>query len=254
MKLSRIENKAQFDEIAAKFKIQRFLFVDGGLPSEQWEPISKQQRLLLLECQSHGPKSSGNTVASLLVPSQILPSQPSISVIMEKNLNKLIVQFNALGLLTCCRWMSEVFRNLLLTFAPDASEEYTLQALMEDFQHEVFSIVLQQETGELMQTLETQENPAPSSNRLNLEKDLVRKREALLVHLENQKALLVKIVACLEIVTQGQSELLPLKAQVVSFLKVCNEPVSSDPFKNQNLNTLLSTFAKNLNAALVFTQ
>ncbi len=240
MKTSRIETKEQFDQLMRASPAQRFLFVDGSAPSEQWDAISLQQRMLILHCQRPGV-----SIAHILIPNQ--PLEKPISVIMERNLNRLITQFNALGWLTCCRWLCEVFKQLLVTFAPDDSAEYTLQALMEDFQHSVLSIMLQQETGELIATLAKQEQSG--ANPLDLEKTLVRKREALIEHLEDQKNLLDKMVACLNSIASDHPQLLGLKAQIVSFLDAYHEPISADPAKNQRNGALLSAFANQLNAA-----
>lgn len=240
MKTSRIESKESFEKLFAASHKQRYLFVDSATPSENWNAIGEEQRILVLHCQRPGV-----SLAQILIPHQRM--EKPLSVIMERNLNHLITQFNALGWLTCCRWLCEVFKNLLVTFAPDDSAEYTLQALLEDFQHSVFSIVLQQETNELIATLAKQEQSGP--NPLELEKELVRKREALLEHLTDQKNLLDKMIVCLNSITPDHPQLVGLKGQITSFLVAYGEPISADPAKNPNNLTLLAAFANQLNAA-----
>ena len=130
----------------------RCLCVDESSIVNDWDLIREQHRQLAYGTFKNFPDVS---IAHLLIPAKHTePPEEAPSIILERKLKQVLAQFNALAWLTIYRWFWGVSERYESMFHPTDSEEYTLHAYLEDFRHQVFSIVLRQEIAEMLEAME----------------------------------------------------------------------------------------------------
>lgn len=141
----------------------------------------------------------------------------------KKLISQLLKQFNAEGWLTYCNWFNERCEQLTRTFRSEDSEEYQLQALLEDFSHEVKSSLLYDLQQNLIKNILEQEIALASDDRdriLSLEKLIVAARIQLFSDLEIQSALLTRIADGIQKIEEMHPEFSSLKRQAILLDKI----------------------------------
>lgn len=155
---------------------------------------------------------------------------------LQKALKKLLHQFNAEAWHLYCQWLAEDIKPILAAFQPEASEEYQLQGLLEDFLHEVYSGLLIDIKKEMRGCLVDQEKALDQKDQSAIytaETHLVTCKDTLLRMIQLQAALLRKIYEGIVQIEDLHADLKSLKLKtfalyklVVSQIEVGLEPLN----------------------------
>lgn len=185
--------------------------------ASEWDLVQEQHRRLLKFTAEH---STEFQIAHLCFPMEEVRfhHEETFSDFDKKRIMQLLKQFNTEAWLVYCRWFNQECEHIVGTFYAEDSEEYQLQALLEDFSHEVRSPLLidrQQaivdamiEQGRLIEAGRTE-------GLLDLEKRAVSARMELLSDLQVQNDLLKLIVEGIQKIEGVHPELLSLKRQAM---------------------------------------
>jgi hypothetical protein len=133
---------------------------------------------------------------------------------LQKALKKLQNQFNAQAWQIYCQWMAEEINPILAAFQPEDSEEYQLQARLEDFIHEVYSGLMNDLKVEIAALLDDQEDAFLKKNQeflRTVETHLAECRERLVRLMQMQANLLLDIYEGIGKIEDLHAELIPLK-------------------------------------------
>lgn len=138
----------------------------------------------------------------------------SISNYLLKMCSKLVLQFNHEAWATYCDWIGEEIVMTLARFQPEDSEEYQLQARLEDFLHEIRSTLLRDQRQMLQQVIRgeyaiLQKNDNESLKQI--EKEIILCRDNILNLLSAQRELLLSVHRGIEKIETLHPELIPLK-------------------------------------------
>lgn len=180
-----------------------------NIPKDEWSIIRQQHCLFATEL------SPSVSIAHLCLPTPRLLIKESMKqpVVQSRIFSRLLHQFNAEGWLTYCSWLSDDVAMVLEKIEPEASEEYTLQALLESFLHEVHSSILKRIRQDIQGALLEEAAIPHTGNKellLTLEKRIVIGREKMEELLKTQENLLWDIKETIAKI-DNHSELLDLK-------------------------------------------
>jgi hypothetical protein len=261
MVAKRIESRIDIEELASKLRSSlagrgplRCLVIDEASLIYDWDAIQKQHRQLACVAEKEFPDIS---IAHILVPAQAASQEGSeVSHYMEINLQKLIEQFNVLGWLTLCRWFWDCCERQESRIDLTASEEYTLQARLEDFRHQVFSLLLQEEKADLLSMLETgrmAEEKGDVRQVMGIEKAIVMEREKLRVYLLEQKKLLEQIIGGVKLIELKHVELKEFREMAEELLWCCGAIISVNGAGNSVLKERFRRLAEKLGAVVILT-
>lgn len=194
----------------------RVLSCQVNTPEDEWELIQKQHRQLVTlnnEWQGQG------SIAHLNFP--IISKNPEEEFV-AKAITKLYRQLNIEGWTLYSDWLNEEIEKVLKTFKPEAVDEYQLQARLEDFKIETYSLFSKEIKKELNHTLmsmmriEEDQKKEREMTLFSLEKRVVSLREHLRKGLQIKYVLLNEIVKGISVIEVAHPELVPLKS--MSFL------------------------------------
>lgn len=186
-----------FEPLRAK---NRVASLQLNLPGDDWPFIQSQHHSLA-------------RVAGLSIPHFCLPipsfskDSPPISEFTQTALDKLILQFNTEAWSIYCKWASEEMENRLRDFKPEDSEEYQLQARLEDFLHEVRSQFLFDLEQALISAMRSQDAATDEESFFEMEKAVASCRYQLQEFLATQANLLGLIVEGISIIQEMHPEL-----------------------------------------------
>lgn len=183
----------------------------------EWDIVQEQHRRLLKFTAGH---SSEFQIAHFCFPMEDarFHHDETFSDFDKKSMLQLLKLFNAEGCLVYCRWLNQECERVVRTFYPEDSEEYQLQALLEDFSHEVRSPLLIDRQQAIVNAMIEEEKiieAGRTEGLLDLEKRAVSARMELLSDLQVQNDLLKLIVEGIQKIEGMHPELLPLKRQAM---------------------------------------
>lgn len=164
---------------------------------EEWPFIKEQHRCLLNANQTH---ASALAIAHISLPTERVFFKVTprfMSPFLQHKLKHLLQQFNAEATCMYYTWVCEEIEEMLKKFKPEAGEEYTLQAILEDFCHEVHSGFLKMYMQEISEAAIGQgklDLTKDKDKMFELEKIVVAGRMRLLPVMQYQCTLLKKII------------------------------------------------------------
>lgn len=123
-----------------KDRALRISVMQLSLVENEWTDVLRQHSALIAD-QSKCP----GTIAHISLPTEPLYGKPIAETVPDyliKLFSKLLLQFNGEAWTAYCQWVGEEIAEVLATFKPEDSEEYQLQARLEDFLHEIRSTIL----------------------------------------------------------------------------------------------------------------
>lgn len=204
----------------------RLSVIQPGLVGIEWEQLQAQHASLVKVANDKGIE-----VAHLCHPTEAfyLANDPEqFSEFAQKSLNRLLHDFNTEALIQYIAWLNEESEKLLAGFEPEASEEYQLQARLEDLSHEVHSTMLKSVRVSLDELAISREKASSNGSPealLELEKKLIIHREQLGQMLGVQRQLLHDIIQGVGKIEEMHPELSPLrnKSQLLHQFIRCNQ-------------------------------
>lgn len=193
----------------------RLAVLQLGSVGTEWEQVQGEHGVLLEA--GKGMPGGAAAVAHLCHPTEALflatdPGQ--FSEFAQRSLMRILDDFNAEAWIAYIAWFNEDAEHMLRGFAPEASEEYQLQARLEDLRHEVHSHLLQSIKDEIYQAATGRAQVVAQGDRgalLTLEKGLLLSREHLKKQLVGQHRLLHAIAEGIAKIESAHPELIPLK-------------------------------------------
>jgi len=208
----------------------RIVSIQFSQVGNEWNLVQEQHRNLLIFSTSH---PSEHQIAHLCFPLEFagLHKKEVYSDFNKKLILQLLKQFNAEAWLSYCGWFNEGCEQITRTFRFDASEEYQIQALLEDFSHEVHSPLLydlQQSIIKNMLEEDVAIKAGDYDRLLSLEKLLVSTRMQLLSDLQTQSELLTRIVDSIQKIEEMHPELLTLQRQAILLNQILLNHFSSN--------------------------
>lgn len=224
----RIETEEALDKLVSRIKHKaetkpcRCLCIDHSSLLTEWDAVINQHRLLMGAARKFGDVS----IAHILVPRK--EEQP-VADFTRIRLERVLSTFNALAWVTIFRWFWDDCAGVVDSIKLTSSEEYTLQAVFEDFRHEVFSIVLGQVMDELIAAVENgyvSEQQLDMRKRLEDEKTVVKRRDKLWDLAGEQRRLLDKMREGILIIEEKHRELLPIREAIEELTKTFDGSLS----------------------------
>lgn len=181
---------------------------------DEWDLIQNQQRVLI-KMKRENPSSFDFAHLSFPTEHAFLRRDPkAISEFTQKTIARLHQQMNNEAWLVYCQWLNEEVETVLKTFQPEASEEYQLQARLEDLGHEVHSHLLIASRGSIATAILEKEEAIAKGERerlFALEKAIVAGREQLKRSLEAHSEVCGNIVEGITKIEAMHPELMQLK-------------------------------------------
>lgn len=200
---------------------------------QEWGLIQSQHGAL---ARIQKENCSGLKIAHLIFPSDYAyhRTDPRItSEFSRKSILHLQQQFNCEGWSVYCSWLNEDAEQVRKSFFPDAGDEYQLQGYLENFSHQVNSIILRDIQSEInAATLEEEAEPVGESDKLySLEQRIVAGRAHLRPLLEVQSSLLDDIADGISKIEAMHPVLIPLRIKAyLLHLLISNQ--MADPKKS----------------------
>lgn len=195
----------------------RVVSIQFSSVENEWNLVQDQHRNLLKFTADHAAEFQATHLCFLL---EFAKSQKKeVSTDFNKKLiSQLLKQFNAEALLTYCSWFNEGCEQAIRNFPFEASEEYQLQALLEDFSHEVRSPLLYDQQQSIIKNMLEEEiaiKVGDQDQLLSLEMLVISTRVQLLSDLQTQSDLLTHIVDGIQKIEEMHPELATLRRQAI---------------------------------------
>lgn len=146
-----------------------------------------------------------------------VPRMRGISQFVLEEMRHELCRFNAEGWVHYCIWLGEEIKNAVSRFAPEDSEEYPLQARLDDYCHEVDSVILSTLLKEICETYRTEEVAAANNDKrrlFSLEKRIIAQQEEMYALLKTQYYLLDEIQKGIALIEDMHPELSSLRMTV----------------------------------------
>lgn len=220
----------------------RIASMDLNWIDDEWDLIQNQQSALTQMAR----QNPAFDFAHLSFPTDhaLFRRNPdSSSEFMFKTISKLHQQFNNEGWLTYCSWLNKEAEVLLKTFKPEASEEYQLQARLEDLGHEVHSPLLISQRQNISKAILDKLAAAEKGERehiFKLEKEIVAGREHLKKSLEVQGDLCGNIAEGISKIETMHPGLRPLKIKFILLHQLIVNHLNSGPVFSWGQQLLLT--------------
>lgn len=186
--------------------------------SREWHLIQLQHQLFVRATQN---LQNSKKIAHLCLPTfpfYFKLTSREQSEFQQKAFHKLLQQFNSEAWSIYCEWIGEEIEQVLGTFKPEASEEYQLQAHLEDFRHEVHSPILFELKKEIQTAILEEQEALEKRNKelvFSIATILAEKRNKLLFLMNIQLELLNIIEKDIQKIEDIHSELHDLKVKIV---------------------------------------
>lgn len=190
-------------------------------PEEEWDYVSFQHILLHWINYEKGLSSE---IAHIEIPISryyIPKDEPSQSEFFLKAVSKLPSLLNIDAWEMYCYWLSESIENFLESISLEDLTTYTLEGVMKDFLHEVRTSLVRSlhrgvseallKIGALQGLIDYPINE--KEDIVELEKNVIRARNAAKSELQNQYALLTEIEAVITAIESDHKQFIPLKRQ-----------------------------------------
>lgn len=239
MVAKRIESEEDFDKLVSfvmrkteGVEKHRCLCIDQASLQNDWNAICTQHRQLVYGSVN---VAKGLSIAHILIPSKPKETSERISILTERKFEKLLFHFNSLGWSTMFAWFWDYCEKQLRALQPTALEEYTLQAIFEDYEHQVFSVVLKNERKELIEAIDgafRAEDEQDGRTMMSHEKTMVIKRERIHELLAEQRKVIGRIVEGIKIIEEKHPELSGTKALGEKIIEVYDAPLTVEKMKD----------------------
>ncbi|MBA3816001.1 MAG: hypothetical protein H0X29_05695 [Parachlamydiaceae bacterium] len=233
----------------------RSVSIQLSLVASEWDLVQEQHRHLLKFSGAHSDKFQ---VAHLCFPIDFeyyYHDEESVSDFNKKSILQLIKFFNTEALLIYCSWFNQECELLTHQIHFDASEEYQLQALFEDFSHEVHSPLLvdrQQAIAEAMMDEESVHKTENHKELLKLEKIIVSARVLLLSDLKTQNDLLTRMIEGIQKIETLHPEFTLIKQKAVLLNQIIINHLSDEYCSWERLQLMMQLLDEQLGVLPMF--
>lgn len=240
-------NAIEWKEILQRYETVVFLSVEPVATA--WGQIQQIHRILLSSDLSP-------VVAHLLLPQPFVNLEvPGQSIIDRERYLALFAQLNAEGGLCLTAWFANQVFKAVQALHPEDSEEYPIQAYLEDFLHEVHSPLLVTLLKEMKRAYYEQSRLEPSDPEMySIEKKIISGRVRICGLLATQKEALEKMIEGILLVEEMHPELVPIKQTAQLLVQFISEmatlDVSPKKSREENLELILQILSK-FNGALI---
>lgn len=234
-------NAIQSNDILKRY--ERVIFLSIEPVATGWGEIQQIHRKLL-------SSDLGSITAHLLLPEPFVNVHiPGQSIIDRDRYLTLFTQLNAEGGLSLTAWFAHQVTKAVQALRPEDSEEYPVQAYLEDFLHEVHSPLLITLLKEMKKSYYEQSQLNPSDPEIySMEKKIVSGRVRMCALLATQKAALEKMIEGILLVEEMHPELVPLRetaqllVQFIAELATLDQPPKKS--REEDLNLILQLLSK----------